>query len=1196
LLNFVKIELRGFKSFADKVEIPFNEGVTAIIGPNGCGKSNVSDAIRWTLGEKSAKQLRGKSMQDVIFAGTEKRRSMSYCEVSLTFNNENKRLFPTLPFDEVVITRKMDRSGISEYYLNHENCRLRDIIDLLHDTGMGKEGYSIIGQGRVDEIMSAKPDDRRHIFEEAAGISKFRAERDASERNLEKAKLNLESANEVINEIEKQITPLKKQAEAAMRYAELKEQLKHNEVNLYIYNYEHSQQTKQKIADRIEDATLQLKKKDEEYNECMANYSRCMDELAGIDKNYDEYNAELMSLKVDAARFEGEASLVKERVSHIQSEIARLNDELASIDRQLLVSDQLIEEETAKKSEIFSQFLAASKEQEILEEKSSRLISSIKGKESDIENSNSAYLKAVEELGAIKGNISGLQSALGFNREHAKSLNELILQKKARLNEEETNLAIYDGKIKAVKDKTLAAMQTFNESLAQKKDAQSALESYAEDIDNLRKKLAAAEARFNLFSSVKESYEGYQPAVSKLMKDSKHDSVLKAQIIGVLAELLDVPQDFEAAIEYALGGAMQNIIVETESEASSLIAYLKQNGYGRVTFRPLSACRPHTLMGESRLVLNEPGCFGLASDLIHYDPKIEKVVETLLGTTVIVNNIDNATRIFRKYNQAFKIVTLDGEIFSRNGEITGGSRRNQTQGLLSQEKQIEQARVSVEKLKDNIAKIINLRSEKELEISALEEKIDEMNKEISELRLSSMVDAEKAAQARESAAKLNEEIEHDAEEYRKTQASIKEAEDQLNSIDALEKVVAEKKEEINALVTDSKSENDKTKDERDEVMKRVVENKVVVAQLKQAMDMSAERLLGHETTKHSLEEDKINTAADLRREQNNLESIKNAPEKTVFSKEDEARIKELEDKIAELSGRKRTINDEIAAYDRQKEEIFNERNVLVEKKTRDEGMLENVDSDMRAQEAHVLQEYDLTYSTALEFKDEEFKAYGALTVISDLKRAIYRLGDVNQLAAQTLKETEERLQQQILYRDDIQKAYDDIMQIIADLTKEMQGRFTEAFEQISVNFKEVFSQLFGGGKGELRLDTKETDDVLEAGIEIFAQPPGKKLQNISLLSGGERALTAIAILFAILRLKPMPFCVLDEIEAALDDANVNLFAEFLKKFSDFTQFIVITHRKPTMRHADTIFGVTMEEKGVTKIVSIAFEDAVKQAR
>lgn len=1194
-MKFQKIELRGFKSFADKVEIPFQQGVTAIIGPNGCGKSNVADAIRWTLGEQSAKSLRGKSMQDVIFAGTENRKSMSYCEVSLQFDNADKKLFPSLPFDEVVITRKLDRSGLSEYYINHTRCRMKDIINLFHDTGIGKEGYSIIGQGRIDEILSAKPDDRRNIFEEAAGISKFRAQRTEAERKLERTAMNLQTANEIIAEIERQLNPLRKQAEVAKKYAELREQLKMQEVNLYIYNYENNQKIKQKIYDRIAAATKELNEKEAEFIKCVNDYETCLRESSGIDRLYEEHNAELLGLKVDAERVQGQANVVKERITNLQAEINRLNAEIQSIDTQIAASEVAIKAAEQKKEEELGKYLESSKKFESLSGKLDFVSKSLQGQESDLETKNLEYVRALEELGELKSNLSALVAEKGINEERAKNLLALLNSKKAKLAEEETNLAIYDTKLKEARERMRALTTENNETLYAKMEAQEAIKGLESDVVTLNSKLGLAEGQLRLYTSIKEDYQGYQEAVKRLMQDAHRDPMLKSRVMGVLAEVISVPEGYESAIEYALGAALQNVLVESERDAAALITYLKQKSYGRVTFRPLTSCRPRALAGEYMPALREQGCFGIAADLVECEAKFLPFVQTLLGTTVVVDNMNTAERLYRKYNQGFKIVTLDGEIYARGGEITGGSRRSQNSGLLSQEKQIEQAKANLDRLRSNIARLKEQREDRQREIELAEEKVARLAKEISELSIENSLNEDKSKQSAAIVETLREEIKNDAEEYEKVVAIVKELTRRISSIDELENVTKGKQEEYSALLEASKSKSSEQKSERENLNEEVMNLRLQLAGHKSALDGFDADLFRMRREMESAQEEKLDLIAELKSKKAALDGIKSAPEKTKFSAEDEKRIKELEAEIGGLSDMKRKLSERIVQLDADRTRISEERTALNEKKIRDEGMLERVDDENRYLQEHVLEEYNLTYSSALPFRIEGFEAYGAKTVISDLKKSISRLGDVNPLAVQALADAEQRHEECVTQRDDIQAAYDDIVKIIEELTAEMVDKFTTAFNQINENFHEVFVQLFGGGKGDLRLDTKETDDPLEAGIEIFSQPPGKKLQNITLLSGGEKALTAIAILFAILMLKPMPFCVLDEIEAALDDANANLFAEFLKKFSSETQFIVITHRKPTMRHADSIFGVTMEEKGVTKIVSITFEEAQKHA-
>ena len=1166
------IEARGFKSFADKVEIPFSDGFTAIIGPNGCGKSNVSDSIKWVLGEQRAKQLRGTVMSDVIFCGSDHRGMMSYCEVSLLFDNSDKKLFPTLPFDEVMITRKLDRSGKSEYFINRTSCLRRDIINMLHDTGMGKDGYSIIGQGRVDEVLSAKPEDRRRIFEEAAGISKFREQRKRAESDLEKAKFNLQAANDVIAEIERHIGPLRRQAETAKKYAALREQLKVQEVNLYIYNYENAQQIKQKILDRIAAAQRDITEKEAAFNRCVSEYERALRESSGVDRVAEESNAELLALKVDAERTIGQANVIKEKIANLQAEVNRLNGELRSADAQIAVSEDLIRKCTEKKEAETEAYLATSKEFEEKSKKLGFLSQDIEGRESALASKNDEYVEALKRLGELKGNQSALIAEKAINDERLKNLREMLSAKKASLDEAETDLSVYDSNVKAGRAEMRELSQQNNEVLSGKLEAQEAIKGLEADVVTLNSKLGLAEGQLKLLVSVKDDYQGYQEAVKNLMRDARHDPALKGRIMGVLAEVINVPEGYESAIEYALGAALQNVLVESERDAAALITYLKQKSYGRVTFRPLSACRPRALAREYMPALNEQGCFGIAADLVECEDRFYPFVQTLLGTTVVVDGMNTAERLYRKYNQGFKIVTLDGEIYARGGEITGGSRRTQNSGLLSQEKQIEQAKANVERMRSRIAGLTAQREDYTAEIAAAEEKLTEIAARISEVSIETTLNENKAKQAAETVEQLREEISADAAELERVQAILKALAADLGDIDKLETDVKQRQEEYGALIEASKSQSTEQKSERETLSEEVMELRVRLAEQKNAIDGYDTELFRLRREENALKEEKEDITAQLESRRAELNKIRTAPAKTTFSAEDAKRIEELEKQIAGLGDMKRKLQERIVSLDAERTKLTEERS-----------------------QEHILEEYDLTYSSALPLKDENFEHHGAKTVIADLKKSIAKLGEVNPLAVQDLADAEARLEEQTTQRDDIMKACDDIMKVIETLTGEMRDKFTDAFEKINENFHEVFVQLFNGGRGDLRLDTRETDDPLEAGIEIFSQPPGKKLQNLNLLSGGEQSLTAIAILFAILMLKPMPFCVLDEIDSALDDANANLFAEFLSRFSVQTQFIVITHRKPTMRHADTIFGVTMEERGVTKIVSISFEEAEKHA-
>jgi len=593
-LNFSKIEIKGFKSFADKVVIDFKEGVTAIIGPNGCGKSNIADAIRWTLGEQSAKSLRGKNMMDVIFNGTENRHSTSYCEVSLFFDNTNHQVFPNIDFDDVVITRKLDRSGNSEYQINKTRCRMKDIVNLIHDTGIGKEGYSIIGQGRIDEILSVKPDDRRHIFEEAAGISKFRYQRNEAERKLEKTMNNLAVASERISEIERQLVPLRKQAEATKKYLEIKDELKNEEVNLYIYQYENNESVKSKINEKLDLAKGELERLDREFSECLSEYDASMRETASLDNVAKEYNAELLSLKVDAEKVAGESKVFQERLTNLTQDERRLSDDIKSIEMQLFVVSDQLEKAKNNKEEKQKIFLELSEEQKQVQVEVDALSLSVSDAESELETKSSAYYRAVEELASLKSNLSSFSTECGIQQERAKNMHALLNQKKQNLDGELTALAISESNYKKAKAQMRTLMSRHNENLSNREEAKEAITGYNEDILSFNTKLGVMEGNLRSLIAIKEDFAGYQGAVQALMNDAKTNPVLSSKLLGVVAQIISVPSDYVAAVENALGSALQNIVCQTEEDASYLIDYLKQKNLGRATFRPLSACRPNT--------------------------------------------------------------------------------------------------------------------------------------------------------------------------------------------------------------------------------------------------------------------------------------------------------------------------------------------------------------------------------------------------------------------------------------------------------------------------------------------------------------------------------------------------------------------------------------------------------------------------
>ncbi len=1192
-MKFQQLQLYGFKSFADKTAIPFKDGFTAIIGPNGCGKSNVLESIRFVLGEQAPSELRVKSMREVIFAGTETgRRAMSYCDVSLTFDNTNGQIFPTLPFDQVVLTRKLDASGHSEYYINNTKTLQRDVVTLLRDTGIGKDGYSMIGQGKVEKILSQKPEERRSVFDEAAGISKHRANRKDSIESLKKADINLQAINDVIAEIQRSIEPLKKQAATAQKYEELHEKLKIEEVNLYIYNYENHREKKEKYQANIIRYGKEIAECEERLAQCKQDHAQCLKDSNGIDLLNDNYNAELLQLKVGAEKAAGDQNLIKEKVNNLQAEIKRLKGELNANAEDARANSESIDTAEKKKIKEIADKNQIAKQLSDAQERLSLISTALEGHESDFQAKNEEYIEAIKQLGNLQDSLSAINAEHAIHQSRSKTLRELIDLKKAKLNEVSTDLALCEAEAKASSDKIKDLTSKRNETVYGKNEASEAIRALDEDIVSLNTQRAEVEGRLRLEERVKEEYEGYQEAVKRLMKDARLDPNIARRILGVLAEVIKVPADYEAAIEYALGGALQHVLVETERDAGDLITYLKQKGYGRVTFRPRTACKNTAPRPELLQALNEPGARGIASELIEYDTKFYPFIQALLGSTLIVDGISAAERIWKTYNQAFRIVTLDGEIYARGGEITGGSRRSQKSGLLSQEKQIEQLKANLNRIRKNIEILTSQREENQREIILADETIVALDKDLQTLRIDNARATEKFEQAREDLKEIQAEIEANVAEYDEVEAKVKELAEKIKAIDDYQNVVKEKQKEFDIL-KEMRSKNAENKSESDELRSLVMDLNVRYASCEStinSIDMDLTRL---RSEKRRLNDEKVDLVALLQSVESSLDDIKQTPEKTHFTEEDKKRINELEEQIAGLAERRKELKERLAGLEIETSELYKKHGEANEKKIRAEEMIERIDSELRQLQEHILEEYNLTYQSALEFKIEEYNSYGAKTSIEGLKKAINALGPVNHQAKEMLVETEARLEEQMLQRDDIVKARDDILTIIREITEEMRRKFTEAFAKIQENYQVVFKQLFEGGTGSVSLDTTETDDPLEAGINIFAQPPGKKIVNILSLSGGERSLAAIALLFAILMIRPAPFCVLDEIDSALDPSNAIVFASYLKKFPIPVQFIVITHRKETMNYADSIFGITMEEKGVTKVVSITFEEAQK---
>ncbi|MBQ3596564.1 MAG: chromosome segregation protein SMC [Clostridia bacterium] len=1190
-MNFEKVELYGFKSFADKAEIKFGNGITAIVGPNGCGKSNVADAIRWVLGEQSAKSLRGSSMQDVIFSGTQNRKSLSYCEVSLFFDNTS-RMF-SLDYNEIIITRKLYRSGESEYFINKQPARLRDIVELLHECGIGKEGYTIIGQGRVEEIMSAKPEDRRMIFEEATGIAHFKTRKNESQRKLERTHENISRYNDILYEIENQLGPLERQAEKAKEFNQLSEELKFHELNTYVAKVEGVETAKGKINLRIKAIDEQSALRQQEYNVAQTEYDNIFSDISKADERLRSLNDELLDKRVRMEKSSGAKQLFEQKISYLQSQISRAEQEIesnqklieectASIDQNttILTDDQKKLQELSEKADQLSRRLMTVTEKIML------------GEELATEN-RKKIIESIESLSDVKlnkGTMNVEKTNLNNKLEELTNrLDDLSVKRDGAFNDKDR----FD---KSINELDVSIFDCKNQISDQEDSVRNLNEEIAK-IDNtiytINSSLTALVTKENFYKGLKDSYDGYQQSVRTLMSRSKENPELKRKIKGVVAELIKSDAKYDIALETALAAAAQNVVTSTPDDAKFLIEYLKRNKFGRVTFLPITSVKPRSTSLEVTRALNEKGALGVANELVSYNSEYENVISNLLGNTLIVDTLENATAIANKYRFAFKMVTLEGDVFTTQGAMTGGSRRVDTVGLLSGERKIEETEKNI---KVKRAELEDLKEQK----SALETKRDKAMDELSILgdlyngkRQQLLIEREKQANTEKILSELGREIETTSDLIDQVKERLEQISAEFMAIQTGGKKLEEDKENASKTADKQQAEYDQLKKQREQLSAESTEIQVSITELKgRITSLSADNL----RLQTAIEEATTTNANLVKSNQGALgiiEEIRLEQEKVALSKEEQEEINQIRVRIDSVENDKTTLREKLNKNAEAKERLTQELGDLTERKHAEEIALAKIDSDLEYMGQNIFEDYQETYETAILKREQGYDATKGEQEIARIRRKRNSLGAINAAAIEDCKALKERYEEMVTQKEDLEKAESDLKEAIAKIKAEMLTQFDEGFNKINTNFQRIFKELFGGGNAMLEIDYTDVDDKLEAGIEIIAQPPGKKLQKLSLLSGGEKALTAIAILFSILKLRPMPFCVLDEIEAALDEANVDRFARYLQKFSEETQFIVITHRKPTMEMADALFGVTMQEKGISKMVSVKLSDVAE---
>lgn len=1176
------IEIHGFKSFANKIVFQFHNGITGIVGPNGSGKSNVADAVRWVLGEQRIKQLRGASMQDVIFSGTETRKPLSYAYVAITLDNSDHQL--AIDYDEVTVARRIYRSGESEYLINGTPCRLKDVNELFYDTGIGKEGYSIIGQGQIDKILSGKPEERRELFDEAAGIVKFKRRKAAAQTKLENEKQNLLRVNDILSELEKQVGPLEKQSEVAKVYLRKKEELKSLDINVFLLENKRLREQLASAEEKYNLASTELGETGEKYEGIKEEYERIQQEIESLDTAIEAAREQLTDTGLMRGKLEGEINVLKEQINSAHGSENHLNNRKAALEEEIAGKEQEKQDILTDKKDTDTQV------QEIAEAaaKAKADLEAIQNKitelNNNIETGKNTIIGELNQRATIKSKMGRFDTMMEQINIRKAELNSRLLRAKS-------DEAAREETVKKLEE----TFETVTEELRQMTEQEAASElelgNIRENLTGLDAKLRETQTRFHqeqskleTLTNITERYDGYGGSVKKVMEQKEKEK----GIIGVVADIIQVEAKYETAIETALGGNIQNIVTDNEETAKHMIGFLKQNRLGRATFLPLtSITKPQEFKNPE--ALKEKGVIGMADELVGTEEEYRNVAKAMLGRIVVVDNVDNAVKIARKFDYGIRMVTLEGELLVPGGAISGGAFKNNS-NLLGRRREMDELEKKVKKLSEDITtynqKIEDTKSKRNklrMDLEALKTEMQRKSIEQNTARLNISQARERMEEEAESAQSLKleeQEIETKIFEIRSGKESITQ---ELAASEELEKTTQEQ-------ILGFQKELESCRLEESEASAHAGEWEVKVEKMRQALDYKQANVdrIGGELERAQAELKEIlealtENAQEVERKKNNILEI----EKTIAASHEnqDASRKKLDEDLA----KKEELSAKQKDFFRSREEMSERMNALDKEVYRLGEQKKKLEDGIEGQINYMWDEYEITLSDAAGLRNEEMNDLPAMKrEISGLKDEIRKLGNVNVNAIEDYKNLMERYTFMKTQHDDLVEAEKTLEGIIEELDTAMRKQFTEKFAEISREFDKVFKELFGGGKGTLEL--MEDEDILEAGIRIIAQPPGKKLQNMMQLSGGEKALSAISLLFAIQNLKPSPFCLLDEIEAALDDSNVGRFAKYLHKLTKNTQFIVITHRRGTMEQVDRLYGITMQEKGVSTLVSVNLID------
>ncbi len=1177
------IELYGFKSFAHKMKFEFHNGITGIVGPNGSGKSNVADAVRWVLGEQSAKQLRGASMQDVIFSGTEARKPLSYAYVALTMDNSDHVL--PIDYDEVTIARRVYRSGESEYLLNGAPCRLKDVAELFYDTGIGKEGYSIIGQGQIEKILSGKPEDRRELFDEAVGIVKFKKRKAASVKKLENERENLVRVNDILSEQERRIGPLEKQSEDAKQYLKYKEDLKKIDVNSFMLEVDRLSAELDEVEKNRNIADTQLEENKKAQEDIRVSYDKLESEIASLEEHITKLQKDQSDSVLTKNKLENEILLLEEQIRSAGASEASLAKRISDIAESQIKKEEELNNYLEEKKALDETLRQAQERLNSVNNEYHQLQTIILTDNEQIDKDNKEIMQLLSDRASIKSKEQRLETMLEQTNIRKAKLNQRLLERKTKEADFDSAVETAEEEFKKAQEEVIALQEKENKFIEDNKAWKKKSIDATEKLQVKKEEFTRAQTRLESLKNIAERYEGYGNSTKKVMEQK---GKIKG-IEGLVSDLIHVDKKYEVAIETALGGNIQNIVTADEKCAKELINFLKVNKFGRATFLPLTAVDGRGNFKKTE-ALSEKGVLGLANELVKCDSKFDGVIAYLLGRVVVTDHIDSAIALAKKYNYSLHIVTIEGEYLSPGGSMAGGHFKNNS-NLLGRNREIEELEKKAANISAEIEELKNRLAEIETAQALLEDDRADNSSKLSDANIAL------------NTAKMN------------LNRASEQKKESLIAYEGLSKETAELEDQLTEIASGRKSIEDEKKASSD----REAELKAEIARLsaevdeKTYMETSVARSMSEVQIEEASASQKVEfvqsnidrVSAEIAKCKSDIESINS---EAIISKEEivekQRHIVEIKDTIAAGQDTFTRLEKEIEEANLKKEEqnkshkdFFNKRQEISDRIAdldkeifRLDSKRDKINDSISYQNNYMWNEYELTYHSAEELKDPAYNDLDQMKKdASKIKDAIRRMGNVNVNAIEEFKELSERYNFLKGQHDDLIEAEAALVKIIDELDEGMRKQFAEGFASIQKEFDKAFKELFGGGKGSLEL--VEGEDILETGIRIIAQPPGKKLVNMMQMSGGEKSLTAIALLFAIQNLRPSPFCLLDEIEAALDDANVDRFANYLHKLTKNTQFIVITHRRGTMNAADRLYGITMQEKGVSTLVSVNLVEA-----